>query len=129
MPRRILEGKVVSDKMNKSVTVLVTRQFMHPLYKKFVRKTKKYVAHDESNKIKQGDIVQIQECQPISKRKSWTVITASDTRADFQAEKKSSGGVDTGKKTKTVKKKTEAKTEKKKADKKKTTSKKKDDQK
>jgi len=75
MPRRILEGEVVSDKMDKTVTVLVSRRFMHPVYKKFVRKSTKYAAHDENNSFKMGDLVQIEECRPISKRKTWTVIT------------------------------------------------------
>lgn len=74
MPRRILEGKVTSDKMDKTVTVAVERRFMHPKYKKYIRKTTKYAAHDESNTIKEGDLVQIVECAPISKRKTWTVV-------------------------------------------------------
>jgi len=75
MPRRILEGEVVSDKMDKTVTVLVERRFMHPVYKKFVRSSAKYAEHDENNSFKAGDRVEIQECRPISKRKSWIVIT------------------------------------------------------
>ena len=78
MPRRVLQGVVVSDKMDKTVTVKVERRFMHPLYKKFIRRSKKYVAHDENNTVKEGDVVQIQECRPISKRKSWEVITAAE---------------------------------------------------
>ena len=85
MPRRILEGEVVSDKMNKTVTVLVERKYMHPVYKKYIRKTDKYAAHDEHNQFKIGDTVQIQECRPISKRKSCTVITKS--KAAKQAER------------------------------------------
>ncbi|MGB4058127.1 MAG: 30S ribosomal protein S17 [Alphaproteobacteria bacterium] len=77
MPRRILEGEVVSDKQEKTVTVLVERKYMHPVYKKYIRKTDKYAAHDEHNQFKAGDMVQIQECRPISKRKRWTVITES----------------------------------------------------
>jgi small subunit ribosomal protein S17 len=76
MPRRILEGNVVSDKMDKTVTVLVERRFMHPVYKKYVKRTDKYAAHDDSNAIKVGTRVQIEECRPISKRKTWRVITA-----------------------------------------------------
>jgi small subunit ribosomal protein S17 len=83
MPKRILEGEVVSDKMDKTITVLVERRFMHPLYKKFVKKSKRYAAHDESNAVKVGERVRIQECAPISKRKTWTVITG-----DAPAEKK-----------------------------------------
>jgi small subunit ribosomal protein S17 len=78
MPKRILQGVVVSDKMDKSVTVNVERRTQHPLYKKFIRRSKKYVAHDETNACKEGDIVQIQECRPISKRKSWKVIAAAE---------------------------------------------------
>ena len=81
MPKRILEGKVVSDKMDKTVTVLVERRFMHPVYKKYVKRTDKYAAHDESNAIKEGAVVQIQECRPISKRKTWTVITGGAAEA------------------------------------------------
>ena len=75
MPKRILEGNVVSDKQDKTVTVLVERRFMHPMYKKYVRQTDKYAAHDELNVFRVGDRVQIEECRPISKRKTWTVIT------------------------------------------------------
>lgn len=75
MPRRILEGKVVSDVQDKTITVLVERRFMHPLYKKYVKQSKKFAAHDESNSCKAGDVVSIQECRPISKRKNWTVVT------------------------------------------------------
>ncbi|GAB6855011.1 30S ribosomal protein S17 [Asaia astilbis] len=75
MPRRVLTGRVTSDKMDKTVTVLVDRRIMHPLYKKFIRRSKKYAAHDELNECKTGDTVRIEECAPISKRKTWTVIT------------------------------------------------------
>ena len=75
MPRRILEGKIVSDKMDKTVTVLVERRYMHPMYKKYVRKSAKYAAHDENNVFKSGDVVQIQECRPISARRTWVVIS------------------------------------------------------
>jgi small subunit ribosomal protein S17 len=74
MPRRVLTGRVTSDKMDKTITVLVDRRIMHPLYKKFIRRSKKYAAHDESNECKTGDLVRILECAPISKRKTWTVI-------------------------------------------------------
>lgn len=74
MPRRVLSGRVTSDKMDKTVTVLVDRRVMHPLYKKFIRRSKKYAAHDEQNECKVGDTVRIEECKPISKRKTWTVI-------------------------------------------------------
>jgi small subunit ribosomal protein S17 len=75
MPRRILEGKIVSDKMDKTVTVSVERRYMHPLYKKYVRTNTKYAAHDEHNVFKFGDVVEIQECRPISARKTWVVIS------------------------------------------------------
>ena len=80
MPRRVLSGRVTSDKMDKTVTVLVDRRVMHPLYKKFIRRSKKYAAHDEENAYKVGDVVRIEETRPISKRKSWKVI-AVVTRA------------------------------------------------
>jgi small subunit ribosomal protein S17 len=75
MPRRVLEGEVVSDKMDKTVTVKVERRFIHPVYKKYMKRTDKYAAHDENNAFRIGDKVQIEECRPLSKRKSWTVIT------------------------------------------------------
>jgi small subunit ribosomal protein S17 len=75
MPRRIMEGRVVSDKTNKTITVLVERRIMDPLYKKFIRRTKKYTAHDEANLFRTGDVVRIEECSPISKTKRFTVIS------------------------------------------------------
>ncbi|HWX47957.1 MAG TPA: 30S ribosomal protein S17 [Roseomonas sp.] len=74
MPKRVLTGRVVSDKMDKTVTVLVERRVMHPLYKKFIRRSKKYAAHDDANLCKEGDVVAIEECRPISKRKTWLVV-------------------------------------------------------
>ncbi|QDH16471.1 30S ribosomal protein S17 [Swingsia samuiensis] len=74
MPRRVLTGRVTSDKMDKTVTVLVDRRVMHPLYKKFIRRSKKYAAHDEENVCQVGDLVRIEECPPISKRKTWAVV-------------------------------------------------------
>lgn len=74
MPKRILEGNIVSDLQDKTVTVLVERRYMHPVYKKYVRRTDKYAAHDEKNAFKTGERVQIQECRPISKRKTWEVV-------------------------------------------------------
>ncbi|TDK36885.1 30S ribosomal protein S17 [Rhizobium deserti] len=76
MPKRILQGVVVSDKNEKTVVVRVERRFAHPLLQKTVRRSKKYKAHDENNQYKTGDIVSIQECAPISKDKTWTVISA-----------------------------------------------------
>lgn len=75
MPKRILQGVVVSDKNDKTVVVKVERRFTHPLLKKVVRRSKKYQAHDESNAIKVGETVKIEECPPISKHKRWVVIT------------------------------------------------------
>lgn len=100
MPRRVLEGTVTSDKMDKTITVLVERRYMHPMYKKYIRKSTKYAAHDENGTFKIGDKVQIIECAPISKRKQWTVlvdgqepapvakVAAPKTEAAPKAEKK-----------------------------------------
>ena len=79
MPKRILQGTVVSDKNDKTVVVLVERRFIHPLYKKTVRRTKKYHAHDENNEYKVGDVVRIEECRPISRKKRWRVIERVET--------------------------------------------------
>ena len=75
MPRRELQGVVVSDKADKTITVLVERRVMHPVYKKIIKRSKKYAAHDEGNQHKVGDKVRIEECRPISKSKSWRVVT------------------------------------------------------
>ncbi len=75
MPKRVLHGTVVSDKNDKTIVVEVERRYTHPLFKKTVRRTKKYHAHDEANKHKVGDYVQIVESAPISKSKRWTVVT------------------------------------------------------
>jgi small subunit ribosomal protein S17 len=77
MPRRVLQGVVVSDKGEKTVVVLVERRVMHPIYKKFIKRTKKYMAHDETDSLKTGDSVRIRECRPISKRKRWEVLAES----------------------------------------------------
>ena len=76
MPKRILEGVVVNDKMDKTIVVEVERRVQHPIYKKFIRRSKKYHAHDETNafKGKIGENVKIRECRPISKTKSWEVL-------------------------------------------------------
>ena len=74
MPKRIMQGVVVSDKMDKTVTVKVSRRIKHPLYKKFINRSKKYAAHDENNTCRIGDTVSIRECKPISKRKKWEVL-------------------------------------------------------
>ncbi len=74
MPRRVLQGTVVSDKQDKTVVVSVNRRVMHPLYKKYINRSKKYAAHDEQNQFKAGDTVKIRECRPLSKHKCWEVI-------------------------------------------------------
>lgn len=74
MPRRILQGTVVSDKGEKTVVVRVERAYLHPLFKKTIRRTKRYHAHDESNDIKVGASVRIRECPPKSKLKRWEVF-------------------------------------------------------
>ena len=74
MPKRNLEGLVTSNKMDKTITVLVERRFSHPLLKKTVRRSKKYHAHDEQNAYAVGDRVRIEECAPISKNKSWLAV-------------------------------------------------------
>ena len=74
MPKRILEGVVISTKMEKTITVRVERNIMHPLYKKFIKRSKKYIVHDEKNSHKDGDKVYIRECRPISKYKRWEVV-------------------------------------------------------
>ena len=74
MPKRILQGVVVSAKQDKTVVVRVERQVMHPVYKKFVKRSKKYAAHDENNQFKVGDQVSIIESKPYSKTKAWTVV-------------------------------------------------------
>ena len=74
MPKRVLQGEVVSDKSDKTVVVKVERTYKHPLYKKYIKKDKKYSAHDENNKFKIGDFVQIRECAPKSKTKTFEVV-------------------------------------------------------
>ena len=81
MPRRILQGTVVSDGGDKTIVVRVERRIMHPMYKKYLTKSKKYAAHDEGNVHKTGDIVRIRECRPISKRKSWEVLAAASAES------------------------------------------------
>jgi len=74
MPKRVLQGVVVSDKNDKTIVVEVERRFTHPLLKKTVRRSKKYHAHDETNAFKVGDQVRIEETRPISKNKRWIVL-------------------------------------------------------
>jgi len=78
MPARVLNGIVVSDAADKTVVVRVDRRVQHPIYKKVIKRSKKYAAHDPENAARVGDRVQIRECRPISKRKSWEVIAAAD---------------------------------------------------
>ena len=77
MPKRIMQGVVVSDKMEKTIVVNVERKFPHSLYKKFIKRSKRYHVHDKDNQFKMGDIVKIQECRPLSKSKRWEVISSS----------------------------------------------------
>ena len=74
MPKRVLQGVVVSDKNDKTIVVRVERRFTHPMMKKTVRRTKKYHAHDEGNTAKTGDIVRIEECRPLSRNKTWALV-------------------------------------------------------
>lgn len=76
MPRRVLQGVVVSDKGDKTVVVRVERRFQHPVYKKFITRSKKYAVHDPLNAYKEGMQITFRECAPISKRKRWEVIEA-----------------------------------------------------
>ena len=78
MPKRVLQGVVVSDRPDKTVVVRVERRFTHPLFKKTVRRSKRYHAHDEDNSCKVGDQVFIRESRPISKTKSWVVVSGED---------------------------------------------------
>ena len=75
MTKKILKGKVIKDKNNKTIVVLVKRKFIHPFFEKVITSSKKYHAHDENNKFKIGDNVEIIESKPISKKKRWEVIT------------------------------------------------------
>jgi small subunit ribosomal protein S17 len=81
MPKRVLQGVVVSDKNAKTVVVKVERRFIHPAMGKTVRRSKKYHAHDENKSFKTGDIVRIRECKPVSKLKRWEVVAPSETGA------------------------------------------------
>ena len=74
MPKRVLEGVVVSDKNDKTIVVKVERRLRHPVLKKTVRLSKKYHAHDEKNEAKTGDVVRIEETRPLSKQKRWTLL-------------------------------------------------------
>jgi small subunit ribosomal protein S17 len=88
MSKRVLQGVVVSDVCDKTVIVRVERRVMHPVYKKFITHSKKFAAHDEHNKFHAGDVVQIEESRPISKRKRWVVLGAP---GDAAASRRSGG--------------------------------------
>tara|TARA_B100000989_G_scaffold165155_1_gene123452 strand:- start:505 stop:750 length:246 start_codon:yes stop_codon:yes gene_type:complete len=81
MPKRILSGVVISSNSNKTITVSVTRRIKHKLYKKIIRQSKKYHAHDEKNEFNVGDTVSIIESRPISKLKTWTVISNNGVKS------------------------------------------------
>jgi len=81
MSRRVLQGVVVSDVADKTVVVRVDRRVQHPVYKKYVVRSKKFMAHDESNRFKVGDAVRIRECRPLSRRKRWEVVTEDEKAA------------------------------------------------
>lgn len=121
MPRRILEGDVVSDKTDKTVTVLVERRFRHPVYKKYIKRSDKYSAHDEANHFKAGDRVQIIECRPISKTKRWAVLidgkepVVTKVKAPAKPAAKKDAAPKKEEAAKPVAKKADAKTETKKA--------------
>ena len=72
--KRTQQGRVISDKMDKSITVAIERKVKHPLYGKFIKRTTKIHAHDETNQCNAGDVVTIRECRPLSKTKSWTLV-------------------------------------------------------
>ena len=89
MPKRTLQGVVVSDKQDKTIVVRVDRRFTHPIYKKTIRRSKNYHAHDENGEFKPGDMVWIEESKPISKLKRWTVVDGQKlqrTEAPIQVE-------------------------------------------
>ena len=103
MPKRTLEGIVTSSKGNKTIVVQIERRFSHPLLKKTVRRSKKYHAHDETNRYHEGDRVRIEECRPVSRLKSWVVVgaltpagvlIAEDAEAQAAAAKVSAAGGD-----------------------------------
>jgi small subunit ribosomal protein S17 len=81
MPKRVLTGTVVSDKTDKTVVVRVERRVKHPLYGKIIKRSKKYHAHDEANEFKEGEIVRIEESRPLSKLKTWRVLSRADAAA------------------------------------------------
>jgi small subunit ribosomal protein S17 len=79
---RTITGRVVSDKMNKSITVLIERKVKHPIYGKYVKRSTRLHAHDESNECRIGDLVTIQECRPLSKTKCWKLVAVVEKASD-----------------------------------------------
>lgn len=112
MPRRVLEGSVVSDKTDKTITVEVERRYMHPMYKKYIRRNDKYAAHDPANTHKIGDRVRIVECRPISKTKRW-IIEGAEVGTEAKAPKPAAAKKAAPKKEATKKPAAKKKTEKK----------------
>ena len=88
MPKRVLTGRIVSDKTDKTVVVLVERRVKHALYGKIIKRSKKYHAHDEGNEFKQGETVRIEETRPISKLKTWRVLGAGNVETTAQTDDK-----------------------------------------
>jgi len=90
MPKRILQGLVVSDKGDKTIVVRVDRRVTHPIYKKIITRSKKFMAHDETNQYREGDTVRIEESRPLSKQKRWVAIERTDmgviSRGEAQSE-------------------------------------------
>ncbi len=86
MPKRILQGVAVRDARDKTVIVRVERRVMHPVYKKFIMRSKKYAAHDENNLVKAGEVVRIEESRPISKRKRWVALVGNGAAPEQGAE-------------------------------------------
>ncbi|WP_019677725.1 30S ribosomal protein S17 [Arsukibacterium perlucidum] len=76
---RTLQGKVISNKMDKSITVAIERSVKHPIYGKFIKRTTKLHVHDETNQCNEGDVVTIRECRPLSKTKSWTLVAVVES--------------------------------------------------
>ncbi len=80
--QRLLTGKVVSDKMNKSIVVLIERKVKHPKYGKYMTRSTRIHAHDEENTCREGDVVTIRECRPLSKTKAWTLVSVDERAAE-----------------------------------------------
>ncbi len=98
MPKRLLQGVVLSTKMQKTIVIAVERRYLHPVMRKVVRRTKHYMAHDENNMAKVGNIVWIRECRPLSKRKTWELISEADVKNDKVTTKAKADNKSTAKK-------------------------------